>query len=257
LFASCNDFEVNAIFAESTISTVCAPHTEDSRTQILIFSDQRILREKSDIDTLESVKIASNTSLLPLCSHINNAKNHGRASRRGESNGENAKFFRPTHAELSSKYKNMTAVNSQNTNLIVVNQSDGDKTRVEGIVKSEISFPTPSTTPLQWDFFPKSDIQKLSKPLCTYRSVDFHPPGIKSSLTTNALPTHIRDPIEVAKRAFCGVECVIILPLHLWCSDTIAMPISTNPSLTLSLTIITRDVYPDYLMKTVAARLYR
>jgi hypothetical protein len=87
--------------------------------------------------------------LPPPSSRINNAKNHGRAPRRGESNGENAKFFRPTYAELSSKYKNVTAVNSQNTNLTVVNQSDGDKIGVEGTVKSEIPFPTSSTTPLQ------------------------------------------------------------------------------------------------------------
>jgi hypothetical protein len=149
-FASCNDFEANAIFADSAVSTVCAPHIEDSRTKILIFSDQHISREKSDTDTLESVKIALNASLLPPPSlQINNAKNHGRAPQRGKLNGENAKFFRPIHAELSSKYENVTAVNSQNTNLTVVNQSDGDKIGVEGTVKSEIPFPTPPTTPLQ------------------------------------------------------------------------------------------------------------
>jgi hypothetical protein len=125
----------------------------------------------------------------------------------------------------------VTAVNSQNTNLTVVNQSDGDKIGVESTVKSEIPFPTPPTTPLQWDFFPKSDIRKLSKPLCAYRSVDFRPPGIKPSLTTNAPPTHVRDetqgasrrewtkergnPVEVAKGISCGVECVIIPPLRL------------------------------------------
>jgi hypothetical protein len=198
-FASCDDFEANAIFTDSAVSTVCAPHIEDSRTKILIFSDQHISREKSDTDTLESVKIASNASLLPPPSlRINNAKNHGRASRRGKSNGENVKFFRPTHAELLSKYKNVTAVNSQNINLTVVNQSDGDKIGVEGTVKSEIPFPTPPTTSLQWDFFPKSDIRKLSKPLCAYRSVDFRPPGIEPSLTTNAPPTHVRDETQGA-----------------------------------------------------------
>jgi hypothetical protein len=272
-FALCDDFEANAIFADSTVSTVCAPHIEDSRTKILIFSDQHILREKSDTDTLESVKIVSNASLLPPpSSRINNAKNHGRAPRRGGSNGENAKFFRPTHAELLSKYKNVTAVNSQNTNVTVVNQSDGDKIGVEGTVKSEIPFPTPPTTSLQWDFFPKSDIRKLSKPLCAYRSVDFCLPGIEPSLTTNAPPTHVRDetqgasqrewvkergnPVEVAKGAFCGVECVIIPPLRLWCSDTIAVPVSTNPGSIPSMTVIARDVYPDCLMKAVAARLH-
>jgi hypothetical protein len=148
-FASCDDFEANTIFADSTVSIVCAPHIGNSRTKILIFSDQHISREKSDTDTLESVNIALNASLLPLPSlHINNTKNHGRAPRRGESNGENAKFFRPTHTELSSNYENVTAVNSQNTNLTVVNQSDGDKIEVEGTVKSEIPFPTPPTTPL-------------------------------------------------------------------------------------------------------------
>jgi hypothetical protein len=74
-FALCNDFEANAIFADSAVSTVCAPHIEDSRTKILIFSNQHISREKSDTDTLESVKIASNASLLPPPSScINNAK---------------------------------------------------------------------------------------------------------------------------------------------------------------------------------------
>jgi hypothetical protein len=93
-FASCNDFEANAIFANSAISTVCAPHTGDSRTKILIFSDQHILREKSDTDTLEFVKIASNASLLPpLSSRINNAKIHGCVPRCGKSNGKNTKFF--------------------------------------------------------------------------------------------------------------------------------------------------------------------
>jgi hypothetical protein len=43
----------------------------------------------------------------------------------------------------------VTTVNSQNTNLTVVNQSDGDKIGVEGTVKSEIPFPTPPTTPVQ------------------------------------------------------------------------------------------------------------
>jgi hypothetical protein len=205
--------------------------------------------------------------------HINNAKNHGHAPQHGELNGENTKFFRPTHAELLSKYENVTAVNSQNTNLTVVNQSDGDKIGVESTVKSETPFPTPPTTPLQWDFSSKSDIRKLSKPLCTYRSVDFRSPGIKSSLTTNTPPTHVRDetqgasrrewvkkrgnPVEVAKRASCSVECVIIPPLCLWCSDTIAVPVSTNLSSTPSMTVIARDVYPDCLMKAVAARSHR
>jgi hypothetical protein len=93
-FALCDDFEAKAIFVNSAVSTVCAPHIGDSRTKILIFSDQYISREKSDTDTLESVKIASNASLLlPPSSRINNAKNHRRVSRRGELNGKNAKFF--------------------------------------------------------------------------------------------------------------------------------------------------------------------
>jgi hypothetical protein len=94
----------------------------------------------------------------------------------------------------------MTAVNSQNTNLTVVNPSDGDKIGVEGTVKSEIPFPTPSTTPLQWDFFPKSDIRKLSKPLCAYRSVDFRLLEIELSLTTNTPPTHVRDETQGTSR---------------------------------------------------------
>jgi hypothetical protein len=61
----------------------------------------------------------------------------------------------------------------------------------------------------------------------------------------------------VAKRASCSVECIIILPLRLWCSDTIAVPVSTNPGSTPSMTIITRNVYPDCLMKTVAAGSHR
>jgi hypothetical protein len=103
--------------------------------------------------------------------------------------------------------------------------------------------------------------------------VDFCPPGIEPSLTTNAPPTHVRDetqgasrrkwakergnPVEVTKRASCDVECVIISPLHLWCSDTIAVPVSTNPDSTLSMTVIARNVYPDCLMKAVAAGLHR
>jgi hypothetical protein len=61
----------------------------------------------------------------------------------------------------------------------------------------------------------------------------------------------------VAKRASCGVECVIIPPLCLWCSDTIAVPVSTNPGSTSPLTVIMRDVYPDCLMKAVAAGSHR
>jgi hypothetical protein len=57
----------------------------------------------------------------------------------------------------------------------------------------------------------------------------------------------------VAKETSCGVECVIIPPLHLWCSDTIAMPVSTNPGSTLPMTVIAKDVYPNCLMKAVAA----
>jgi hypothetical protein len=103
--------------------------------------------------------------------------------------------------------------------------------------------------------------------------VDFRPPGIESSLTTNASLTHVRDetqsasrrewakkrgnPIEVAKEASCGVECVIIPPLHLWCSDTIAVPVSTNPSSTLPITVIVKDVYLDCLMKAVATGSHR
>jgi hypothetical protein len=99
--------------------------------------------------------------------------------------------------------------------------------------------------------------------------VDFHPPGIEPSLTINAPPTHVRDetqgasqgkwvkerrnPVKVAKEASCGVECVIIPPLHLWYSDTIAVSVSTNPNSTLPITIIVRDVYPDCLIKTVVA----
>jgi hypothetical protein len=103
--------------------------------------------------------------------------------------------------------------------------------------------------------------------------VDFCLPGIESLLTTNAPPTHVRDetqgvsrrewakergnPVEVAKRASCGVECVIIPPLRLWCSDTIAVPVSTNPDSTPPMTVIMRDVYSDYLMKAVIARSHR
>jgi hypothetical protein len=65
------------------------------------------------------------------------------------------------------------------------------------------------------------------------------------------------NPVEVAKGAFCGVECVIILPLHLWCSDTIAVPVSTNSNLTLPMTVIARDVYPNCLMKAVATGSHR
>jgi hypothetical protein len=57
----------------------------------------------------------------------------------------------------------------------------------------------------------------------------------------------------VAKETSCGVECVIIPPLHLWCSDTIAMPVSTISSSTPSMTVIARNVYLDCLMKAVAA----
>jgi hypothetical protein len=57
----------------------------------------------------------------------------------------------------------------------------------------------------------------------------------------------------VAKGASCGIECVIIPPLCLWCSDTIAVPVSTNPDSILPMTVIARDVYPDCLMKAVAA----
>jgi hypothetical protein len=88
-------------------------------------------------------------------------------------------------------------------------------------------------------------------------------------LTTNAPPTHVRDetqgasrrewvkergnPVEVAKGTSCGVECVIIPPLRLWYSDTIAVPVSTNSNSTLPITVIARNVYPDCLMKAVAA----
>jgi hypothetical protein len=57
----------------------------------------------------------------------------------------------------------------------------------------------------------------------------------------------------VAKEAFCGVECVIIPSLCLWCSNTIAVPVSTNSDLTLPMTIIPRDVFSNCLMKAVAA----
>jgi hypothetical protein len=103
--------------------------------------------------------------------------------------------------------------------------------------------------------------------------VDFHPPGIEPSLTTNAPPTHVRDetqdasrrewakerenPVEVAKGTSCGVECVIIPPLRLWCSDTITVPVSTNPGSTPPMTIIARDVYSDCLMKAVAVGSHR
>jgi hypothetical protein len=99
--------------------------------------------------------------------------------------------------------------------------------------------------------------------------VDFNPPRIEPLLTTNTPPIHIRDEtqganqrkwakergnlVEVAKEAFYGIECIVISPLHLWCSDTIAVSVSTNPGLTPPMTVITRDVCPDCLMKTIAA----
>jgi hypothetical protein len=105
--------------ANNAISIVYVPHKGDSRINILIFSDQHILREKSDSDTLKSVKTASNASLLLSTSlSINNPKNHGHAPQSGKSNGENAKFFRSIHAELLSKYKNLTDNSSTITSLI-------------------------------------------------------------------------------------------------------------------------------------------
>jgi hypothetical protein len=56
----------------------------------------------------------------------------------------------------------------------------------------------------------------------------------------------------VAKEASCGVECVIIPPLRLWCPGTIAVPVSTNPGSAPPMTIIARDANPDCLMKAVA-----
>jgi hypothetical protein len=56
----------------------------------------------------------------------------------------------------------------------------------------------------------------------------------------------------VAKGAFCGVECIIIPSLHLWCSNTIAVPVSTNPDAAPPMIKIARGASPDYLMKAVA-----
>jgi hypothetical protein len=116
---------------------VCAPHKEDSRIKILIFPDQYILGKKSDSDTLKSVKSVSNVSLLLSTSlSINNPKNQGRAPRSGKSNGENAKSFRPTHAEPLSKYKNLTENNLIITSLISPQITRDNKKRDE-IKKNE------------------------------------------------------------------------------------------------------------------------
>jgi hypothetical protein len=134
-----DDFKANKTDADNAISTVCALHKGDSKINILIFSNQHILREKSDSDTLKSVKTASNASLLLSTSlKINNSKNHGCAPRSGESNGENAKFFRPTHVELLSKYKNLTDNNSTITSLISP-QITRDNKKGEEIKKNEKS----------------------------------------------------------------------------------------------------------------------
>jgi hypothetical protein len=141
LFASVlsDDFEANKTAADNANSTVCAPHKGDPRIKILFFSDQYILREKSDSDTLKSVKTALNVSLLlSTSSSINNPKNHGRAPRSGESNGENGKFFRPTHAELLSKYKNLTNNNSTIISFISPQNTRDNKKREE-ISKNEES----------------------------------------------------------------------------------------------------------------------
>jgi hypothetical protein len=166
-----DDYEANKMTADNAISLVCAPHKGDSRIKILIFSDQYILGKKSDSDTLKSVKKASNASLLLSTSlSINNSKNHGRAPRSGESNGENAKFFRPTHAELLSKYKNLTENNLTITSLISP-QITRDNKKGEEIRKNEenkringintiIGKPKPSNTKL--DILTQLDQSKQS-----------------------------------------------------------------------------------------------
>jgi hypothetical protein len=62
---------------------------------------------------------------------INNPKNHGRAPRSSELNDENAKSFRPTHAEPLSKYKNLTENNLTITSLISPQITRDNKERDE------------------------------------------------------------------------------------------------------------------------------